>query len=159
MTKANRMRWMMNWYPSYIGAGVRIERFSECFHEADVSMALTRWNRNYVGTHFGGSLYSMTDPFFMLMLMHNLGNRYVVWDQAAKIDFIRPGRGRVWARFRLSEEQIDSVRAQAADGKAIRPVFTVDVCDEQGELVARVEKTLYVRLKPAHRPASTPERQ
>jgi acyl-coenzyme A thioesterase PaaI-like protein len=150
--KASRLRWLFCLYPPYLGAGVRVDRISPDFHEIDVSMKLTRWNKNYVGTHFGGSLYSMVDPFYMLIFMESLGSQYIVWDQAARIDFLRPGRSQVFAYFRLPEGLLDNVKAQAASGDAVRPELTVEVVDVDGEVIARVVKTLYVRLKPEYRP-------
>ena len=61
------------------------------------------WNQNAVGTHFGGSLYSMTDPFYMLIMMEALGTDYIVWDQASKIEFIKAGKKPVSALFELLE--------------------------------------------------------
>ncbi|MEH6364962.1 MAG: DUF4442 domain-containing protein, partial [Pseudomonas marincola] len=104
-------------------------------------------NRNYVGTQFGGSLYSMTDPFFMLLVMENLGRDYIVWDKAANIDFIAPGKGPVYADFSIDNHLLDDIRARTADGSKYLPQLQVEVRDAQGTLVARVHKTLYVRLK------------
>jgi acyl-coenzyme A thioesterase PaaI-like protein len=146
--KAALFRWYVNLYPPFLGAGVRIERITPDYREIDVALPLRWYNRNYVGTQFGGSLYAMTDPFYMLMLMQALGPGYIVWDQAARIEFLRPGRGTVRARFRLPEAEVARLRAEAASGAPLRPVYTVEVRDEQDELVARVEKTLYVRRKP-----------
>jgi len=148
-TAAFRLRLRLNLYPPFLGAGIRVERISDDFLAIDVAMGLRWFNRNYVGVHFGGSLYAMTDPFFMLMLMQNLGRDYIVWDQAAAIDFRRPGRGTVRARFRLTAEEVARLRVACATGEALRPVYTVEVRDEDDTLVARVEKTLYVRRKPA----------
>lgn len=150
--KASLFKWYVNLYPPFLGAGVKIERITPDYREIDVALPLRWYNRNYVGTQFGGSLYAMTDPFYMLMLIQALGPGYIVWDQAARIEFLRPGRGRVRARFRLAEEEVARLRAEAESGAPLRPVYTVEVRDEQDELVARVEKTLYVRKKPP-RPA------
>lgn len=147
--KTAALRLRLNLYPPFLGAGIRVEHISDDFLAIDVAMRLCWFNRNYVGVHFGGSLYAMTDPFFMLMLMQNLGPAYIVWDQAARIDFRRPGRGTVRARFRLMADEIARLRAAAASGEALRPVYTVEVRDEDDTLVACVEKTLYVRRKPA----------
>ena len=117
-------------------------------------MALRWYNRNYVGTQFGGSLYSMTDPFYMLMLMENLGRDYVVGDKAASIDFIAPGRGPVFASFAIDQGFIDQVRECTAGGDKYLPELPVEVRDGSGALVARVNKTLYVRLKPRVRQAA-----
>jgi hypothetical protein len=142
-------RWLirlLNFYPPYLGAGVRV-RVSQDLRTFHVRMKLHWWNRNYVGTHFGGSLYTMCDPFFMLILVEALGRGYVVWDKAAAIRFRRPGKGRVSATFHIPQERIDEIRGAAdAQGK-VEPVFQVEVLDGEGQVVAEVEKILYVRRK------------
>ena len=144
----------MNLWPPFFGAGIRVRRIAEDWSEAVVELRQGLLNRNYVGTHYGGSLFSMTDPFYALMLMHRLGGRYLVWDQAASIEFIAPGRGTVRAVFRLREEDVERIRAQAASGEKALPEFDVEIRDAAGALVARVHKTVYVRLKPRFRPGS-----
>lgn len=141
------LRLTINLYPPYLGTGIRVTRIAPDFREIDVEMELRPWNRNYVGTHFGGSLYAMCDPFFMLMLIKNLGPGFLVWDQAATIRFLRPGRGKVVARFRLSGEDIEALRQAALVEGRTRRTFTVLVRDGSGEAVAEVEKILYVRTK------------
>jgi len=107
-----------------------------------------RWyNRNFVHTHFGGSLYSMTDPFFMLMWIQILGKEYIAWDKAAHIDFIKPGRGTVTAKFVINEKQIEQIISNTAAGQKYLPEFAVDIKDQAGEKVASVIKTLYIRKK------------
>lgn len=146
--KPGLLRLFLNIYPPYIGAGIRTEYISEDFREVRVRMRLRWFNRNYVNTHFGGSLYAMTDPFYMLMLMNILGNEYVVWDKAAAIEFVKPGRGAVLANFSISDEQIDTIRNATVNGDKYCPTWPVDVIDMENSVVARVLKTLYVRRKP-----------
>jgi acyl-coenzyme A thioesterase PaaI-like protein len=144
-------RWLyrlLTLYPPYLGAGVRV-KVSADLRTFEARMKLRWWNRNYVGTHFGGSLYTMCDPFFMLILLEALGSGYVVWDKSATIRFRRPGRGRVAATFHIPEERIAEIRAAADAGGKVEPVFQADVRDEKGEVVAEVEKLLYVRRKDA----------
>jgi len=142
----------MNLWPPFLGAGIRVRGISADWSEAVVELRARWLNRNYVGTHFGGSLFAMTDPFFALLLMHRLGAQYLVWDQSARIDFVAPGRGTVSARFRLPEERVAAIRAEAAGGAKVLPEFEAEIRDREGALVASVHKTLYVRLKPRHRP-------
>ena len=111
------------------------------------------WNRNYVGTHFGGSLFAMTDPFWMLLLMHRLGKDYYVWDQSGSIDFVKPGRGTVWASFTIDEATVEEIRAATAGGGKYLHWFENEVLDADGQRVARVRKQVYVRRKPERRPA------
>jgi acyl-coenzyme A thioesterase PaaI-like protein len=145
----------MSLYPPYLGAGIRV-KVSDDLRTFKTQMRLTFWNRNYVGTHFGGSLYTMCDPFFMLILVEALGRQYVVWDKAAAIRFRRPGKGTVRATFHIPQEKVDEIRADAdRDGKT-EPVFSVNILDEQGEVVAEVEKRIYVRRKDAVPPSLQP---
>ena len=146
------LRWGMNLWPPFRGAGIRVRHVADDWSEVRVELNAGRLRRNYIGTHYGGSLFSMTDPFYALMLIHRLGERYLVWDQAASIDFVSPGRGTVTAVFSLSEERVREIAGQASGGQKVLPQFDVEVKDQAGELVARVKKTLYVRLKPRYRP-------
>lgn len=145
--KAKNLKRLLNIYPPYLGAGIHVDHISDDFRDVVVSMKLRWYNRNYVGTHFGGSLASMTDPFFMLMLMNILGKDYIVWDQAARIQFVRPGRGRVVASFHLRQEQIGEIIAQTQGGAVFRPEYAVDILDVDGEVVATVIKQEYIRKK------------
>ena len=144
---ASRLLKLLRLYPPFLGAGIRVARVSDDLREIDVEMKLHWWNRNYVRTHYGGSLYSMADPFYMVMLIENLGPDYIVWDKAATIRFRKPGKGTVRAEFRLTQEQIDSLRAQVDSQGKIELTFNVQVLDESGEVVAEVEKLLHVRRK------------
>ena len=141
------MRMYLNIWPPFLGAGIRVKRLASDWKEIDVEMRLRRWNANYVGTHYGGSLYSMADPFFMVMLIENLGQDYIVWDKAASIRFRKPGRGTVSASFRLSDEQIDEIRQALTSQAKIERVFMVEIRDEAGVVVAEVEKLLHIRRK------------
>lgn len=128
-------------------AGIRVTRFSDDYREIDVCLKMHSWNRNYVGVHFGGSLYAMTDPFYMLMLMENLGRDYIVWDKAATVRFKRPGKGTVKATFAITESDLDKIRRETASGQKYEPVFTVQVIDAYGTVVTEVVKTLYIKRK------------
>ena len=151
--KARLLRWFLTLYPPYLGAGVRVQALSADFRHAKVRMGLGWYNRNYVGTQFGGSLYSMVDPVYMLLLMENLGRDYIVWDKAASIDFISPGKGPVYAEFSLDDALLDEIRRQTAGGEKYLPHLNVEIHDGSGTLVARVDKTLYVRRKSPARQA------
>jgi acyl-coenzyme A thioesterase PaaI-like protein len=136
---------LINFYPPLLGAGIRSHTIDE--RTIRVEMKLTPFNRNIVGVHFGGSLYAMCDPWFMLILMRELGKDYIVWDKAASIKFVKPGRSHVSATFHISQERVDEIILAAANGEKFEPTFTVDVLDKEGQLVAQVEKLLYVKRK------------
>ena len=142
------LRLAMNLWAPYLGAGIRVRRIADDFREIVVEMPLRLRNRNYFGSHFGGSLYAMTDPFFALMLLHNLPDEYSVWDKAAAIEFIAPGRSRMRASFRLTDDDLDRIRRMTDGGDKHLHLFNVDVVDDEGLVVAKVEKIVYVRRRP-----------
>jgi acyl-coenzyme A thioesterase PaaI-like protein len=143
---------LLRFYPPFLGAGVSIREVADDGHEVVVDMRLRFWNRNTWGAHFGGSLYAMCDPFFALILIAQLGPEYIVWDKAASIDFKRPGKGRVSATFRIERARVSEIKRLADTHGKTEPEFRVDVLDEEGKLVAQVDKRVYVRKKkPADR--------
>lgn len=148
VNRPKMLRRIFNWYGPFWGAGIHIDYICPNFTQAKVSMKLRWYNTNYVGVHFGGSLYSMTDPFYMLLTMNRLGNDYIVWDKAAEIEFIRPGTGTVSATFEVTDAMLEDIRKHTGSGDKYLPCYSVDVYDEAGERVARVKKTLYIRRKP-----------
>ncbi|MFZ0867987.1 MAG: DUF4442 domain-containing protein [Candidatus Sulfotelmatobacter sp.] len=151
--RSHALRRWINFWPPFLGMGIRIHRIAPDMRAVDVEMKLHFWNANYVGTHFGGSLFAMTDPFYMLMAMANLGGDYIVWDKAATIRYKKPGRGTVRAQFRLSDSQIDDIREKLKMLPKYDPVFTVEVKDEAGVVIAEVEKVLHIRKKQTPEPS------
>lgn len=140
-------RLWLNSYIPYFGASIKTTLLDLDAGIVQVEMPLNVFNRNAVGTQFGGSLYAMVDPFYMLLLMHQLGHDYVVWDKAANINFISPGRGRVSARMELSKDEVQLIRELAANNKPVLRTYPVEIYGEDGKLVAHVEKVLYIRRK------------
>jgi acyl-coenzyme A thioesterase PaaI-like protein len=144
MTPA-RLRWLFRVWPPYLFSGIRVTHLAGDWSRARVELRARWYNRNYVGTHFGGSLFAMTDPFWMILLIRRLGPGYRVWDKAADIEFVRPGRGTVVAEFVLDEATVADIRAATAGGDKHLRWFETAVVDAQGEVVARVRKQVYVR--------------
>lgn len=137
---------LVNIWPPLAAAGIQV-RWGSDMKSAVVEMKLRWWNQNFVGTHYGGSLYSMTDPFYMLMLIKNLGSEYIVWDKAASIRFRKPGKGKVRAEFRLTDVQLDDIRERLKTETKYEPTFTVEVKDDSGDVVTEVQKVLHIRKK------------
>jgi hypothetical protein len=137
----------INFYGPFVGAGVKLESMSKEYRHARVSMKLTFYNKNYMGTQFGGSLYAMVDPWYMLMLIKNLGPQYIVWDKAATINFRKPGKGTVHAEFHLTEGHLEDIKKQLETVNKIDYVFKVEIKDKTGRLIADVDKVLYIRKK------------
>ncbi len=144
---ARTVRRLLNVFPPFVGAGVRVVSLADDFTAAEVRMKLRFYNKNYFGTHFGGSLYSMTNPLYVLMLSNILGRDYTVWDRAAMIEYLKPGRGTVSARFELDATRLAEIREGTAGGEKFEPVYPIEIKDGEGAVVARVLQTLYIRRR------------
>jgi acyl-coenzyme A thioesterase PaaI-like protein len=138
---------LINFYGPFVGAGVKLLSMSPDYRQARVAMKLTFYNKNYMGTQFGGSLYAMTDPWYMLMLIKNLGHDYIVWDKAATINFRKPGKGTVYADFNLTEAHLAEIRQALTTVNKMDYVFKVEIRDDDRKLIAEVDKVLYIRRK------------
>jgi acyl-coenzyme A thioesterase PaaI-like protein len=146
---------VINLWPPLLGAGISIKDIAPDYSFIDVTLKLRWYNKNYVGTHFGGSIFAMTDPFYMLMLIKNLGENYVVWDKAARIDFKKPGLGTLQAHFVMTPEIIQQVKDNTSANQKYIFDLPIDVMNEQNEVVASVVRTLYVRTKEGFNAART----
>ena len=144
---ANWIRRLGNIWPPFLGAGIRISLTSADYRHIKVRLKRSWYNSNYVGTQFGGSIYAMTDPFYMLMIINNLGPEYVVWDKSAQIEFIKPGRAELHAEFIITEEILAQIKRNTDQNEKYIFTLPVEVKDPEGLLIAKVEKTIYVRRK------------
>ena len=142
-----RMRWGFNFFPAFRGTGARVTYIASDFREVRVELPLSWRTRNYVGTIFGGSLYGAVDPHYMIMLIRILGPEYVVWDKAATIRFKKPGRGTLDAQFLVTEEEIARIRELCSQAKSIDRVYPVEFKDRDGQVIASIDKTIYVKRK------------
>lgn len=144
---AQIVRHVMNLWPPFLFSSIRIQEVADDFRHVRVRLGHNRLTGNYVGTLYGGSLYSMTDPFWMMMISRALGPEYAVWDARAEITFLKPGRGTVTTEFRISEEELEEIRAETADGEKHLRWFENEIVASDGTVVARVRKQVYVRRK------------
>ena len=147
------MRRLFNLWPPFRAAGIRVAHIDPDFRRVTVELRAGLLNRNFVGSHFGGSMFAMADPFYMIMMMKNLGRDYVVWDKSASIRFLKPGRGTLTARFELTQAMVEEAVARTAGGSRHEPTYRVEITDGRGLPVAAVEKTLYIRRADSYRPS------
>lgn len=146
-TSSSVVRRLFNLYPPFIGSGIKVQELSADYKYLKVILKLRFYNKNYVGTQFGGSIFSMTDPHYMLLLIKNLGPEYRVLDKAAHIEFVKPGKTHLVAEFRITDELIELIKEKTKNGEKYLIDLPVSVHDIHGEVVAKLTKTLYVRLK------------
>jgi acyl-coenzyme A thioesterase PaaI-like protein len=145
------MRRLLNFWPPFLFTGIRVAELSNDYRYCRVELKSRRWTRNINSTQFGGSMFAMTDPIYPLMLMGALGKEYLVWDKQADIDFIKPGKGKLIAEFWLSDDNVNTIKAATAEGDKYFPQFVVHIKDNTNQIVAEVNRTVYVRKKARYR--------
>ena len=141
------MRWGFNLHPVYQGCGARVLHISRNFRRVIVELPLSIRNRNYIGTIFGGAMFSAVDPMHVFMLVHNLGSEYVVWDKSARIHFKRPGRNTLRADLVLDDREPEELKRLLETQRSLERTYSAELVDEDGEVCAVIEKTVYVRQK------------
>ncbi len=147
------LRWGFNLWPCYRGTGARVTYIASDWREIRIRLPLSWRTRNYVGTIFGGSLYAAVDPFYMIMLMKNLGPDYVVWDKAATVRFRKPGRTPLHAVFHLEEAELEEIRRILAEHPKVDRSYTLNLVDRNGTIHTIVDKIIHVsRRAPAADP-------
>ncbi len=138
---------LLNAWPPFWGAGIKITDISTDFRQVKVKLKLRWWNKNANRTQYGGSIFSLTDPIYALMLMRILGEQYYVWDKEASINFIKPGQTDLFADFMITQAQLDAILSQTVSGEKHFPCFDIHIKNQDGEVVSHVQRKLYVRKK------------
>lgn len=151
MKESLRTRWLrfrLNLIPASFGTGARVTHLAADLQEVRITLPLNWRTRNYVGTIFGGSMFAAVDPIYMVMLIHNLGRDYVVWDKVASIRFERPGRDPLYATFHLTDGELAAIRDELAIRSSTQRLYTVELTDGAGVRHALVEQTIHIRRRP-----------
>jgi acyl-coenzyme A thioesterase PaaI-like protein len=150
---SNKLRcWSFYLFGCYRGTGGRLRYIAKDWSEVQLELPLSWRTRNYVGTIFGGSIYSAVDPIYMLMLIHRLGPEFIVWDKAAKIEFRKPGRETLQARFAIGDQELAAIRSALASQRSVERAYAIELVDGSGIVCARVEKLIYIRRREPQTP-------
>jgi acyl-coenzyme A thioesterase PaaI-like protein len=145
---SNKLRsWSFYLFGCYRGTGGRLQFIAEDWSEVRLELPLSWRTRNYVGTVFGGSMYSAVDPIYMLMLIHRLGPEFVVWDKAASIQFHKPGKETLHARFLVSDEELAAIRTALQSQRSVDRTYTIELKDGVGNICATIEQIIYIRRR------------
>ncbi|HBH23731.1 MAG TPA: tetrameric acyl-CoA thioesterase [Cytophagales bacterium] len=138
---------LANFYPPFFGAGIRLQKVNNDFTYMKVKLAFGFLNANLVGTQFGGSLFAMCDPWYMIMLFHHLRKEYIIWDKAATIRFRKPGKSAVFAEFIIDDDLLTKIRSEVDELGKKDFHFKTEVKNKEGEVIAEVDKVIYIKKK------------
>ena len=150
MSQSLQTRWLrlkFNLFPAYRGTGARITYIAKDLKEVRVKLPLNWRTNNYVGSIFGGSMYGAVDPIYMIMLIKLLGKDYLVWDKSATIEFKKPGRTSLYARFVLADDDLQAIRKDLESQPSILRTYNTELLDAEGVVHASFKKVIYIRKK------------
>lgn len=147
MNRSDLFYHFCNFWPPFLFSGIKVQHISKDYRHIAVRLKLRFWNANLLGTQYGGSIYSFVDPFYMIMWIKNLGRDFVVWDKAATIRFLKPGRTDLTAEFQLTEEDVAVVKAALQEQGRMDWVRKIAILNNQGEVVAEVDKVISIQKK------------
>ena len=140
-------KFFFNISPMYRRSGGRIVEASENLDFIKIKIKLNYKTRNYVGTMYGGHMYSCLDGIYMVQLINLLGKSFVVWDKVATIKFKRPGTSTLFAEFNISKELIEKIKVDVVEQNEIDLKLDVNLVDSNGKVCAEVEKVIYISSK------------
>ncbi len=147
-----------NLSPMYRRSTGRVLSVTPDLLKISVRLPISYKNRNYVGSIFGGSMFSAVDPMPMVQLINLLGADYVVWDKSAEIFFKIPAREDLYADFEYSPEELEDIRQRVQEQGEIEIVKTTQLTNAaRDKLYCEVHKKLYVATK-AHFKAKRQQR-
>ncbi len=145
--KGRLMKLLFNLSPMYRRTGGRIITVSNDLRFVRIKLPLNYKTRNYVGTLYGGHMYSCVDGIYMVQLINLLGSEYVVWDKSATIAFRRPGKTTLFADFRITNQFLEHVICEITDKLERDFKLQVDLKDQEGQIYAEIEKVIYIAKK------------
>ena len=137
-------RWGGNLFPAYRRTGARITYVAPDFHEVHIKIPSNWKTRNHMGITWGGGLYSALDPIYGVMLYKILGGQYRVIDRTASIHFKRPGKTTLFARFRLSQQELKDIQTDLQTQAKLTRHYEIDLVDKHGVVHASCEKELCI---------------
>jgi acyl-coenzyme A thioesterase PaaI-like protein len=136
-----------NWSPMYKRTTAKLIKVSDDLHYVKIRLKLNWKNRNYAGSIFGGSMLAATDPIYMIQLIQILGDDYVVWDKAVEAKYKKPAKSTIYGEFIFTTEEVDTIKQNVVVNKETDITKTMNLVDENENIIATFNKTLYIADK------------
>ena len=140
-------KFFFNISPMYRRSTGRVVAVNPGFWTVDIKIPLSYKNRNYAVTIFGGSLFSATDPIYMVQLIQIIGTDYIVWDKASKVKFKRPANAEAFANFQFEKSEVEQLKKCVTEENEVDLIKMVEIRNAEGKVFCEIEKTIYVTSK------------
>ena len=144
---AQIFRYGFNISPMYRRTTGRVIKVTKDLLYVKIKIPLSIKNKNYVGSIFGGSLFSATDPIYMVQLINILKEDYIVWDKDASIKYKQPAKETVYAEFKFTEDEINDIKTKVAEKGELNLEKLLNIVNKDNAVIAEVKKTIYIADK------------
>jgi hypothetical protein len=148
LVSARVLTWAMRLYPPFLFQRIWTKNFDRNYRGVSVKINHSLLNRNYNRSIFGGTLYSATDPFYVILfhqVLKRKGYNIKLWSRNATIDYIKPADCNLYFQIIIQEKDIDeAVQNLDEEGKFIKP-FPVKITNRDGVLYAMVHTEIYIK--------------
>jgi hypothetical protein len=145
---ANKLKWIMRFYPPLFFQRIWVVRFSPDFKHVKVKIRKSFWNRNYNNSIFGGTIFSAADPFYPVMFYQIFtvkGYAIRAWSKSSEIQYIKPGYFNLNFSIDIDEsELIEAEEILKTSGKYAK-LQPIEIFDINGLNVASVKVEVYMR--------------
>ena len=144
------LRRMLNlWFPFLVNR-IQIISITEDFHEMQVRLKHSFWNRNPNKSVWGGSITSALDPFFPIMLKQILLKRGIITDfysKAVNVQFIKMVKSNVMFQFSISKEEVAATEKELKENGKYADWHSVDGIDSEGKICVNGRVQVYLRTR------------
>ena len=141
---------MLNlWFPFFVNR-IQIISITEDFHEMEVRLKHSFWNRNPNKSVWGGSITSALDPFFPIMMKQILLKRGIVTDfysKAVNVQFIKMVKSNVTFQFSISEEEVALAEKELNQNRKYEGWHSADGIDNKGNICVNGCVQVYLRSR------------
>jgi acyl-coenzyme A thioesterase PaaI-like protein len=145
--KSQIFKYGFNLSPMYRRSTGKVISVSNDLLTVKIKIPISYKNKNYVGSIFGGSLFSATDPIYMIQLLNILGDNYVVWDKSAEIKYRRPAKKDAFASFIFSWDEIERIKQEVTQKGELDWIKNLQITDDNQTVFCELEKTMYIATK------------
>ena len=147
---ANELKLMLNFWLPFLVNRIYILFISNDFHEMQVRLKHSFWNRNPNKSVWGGSIASALDPFFPVMMKQIIlrkGTSTDFFSKAIQIEFVRKVESHVLFHFKITKSEVAEAEETLINDGKYEGWHSVDGIDISGNICVHGKVQIYLRKR------------
>ena len=141
---------MLNfWFPFLVNR-IRIISIADDFHEMQVRLKHSFWNRNPNKSVWGGSIASALDPFFPVMMKQIILRRGTSTDffsKAIHVEFVRKVETNIFFQFNITEQEVINAEKMLYNDGKYEGWHFVSGMDTKGNICVNGKVQVYLKKR------------